>query len=251
MCLSFLAAKSADLDRRWYIGGLFWSTNLTPLRVNFVPPPLLGKYEPSMCQQLESHSISAYLSLGWTVSAVILMILTVFPTHTLHTGILSVTYCRRRILRQSLVDAFFNKRVVWSGWIVTAGVNSRGIFSVWTCRVNLTGTDWNQWKLILTGWTESLAANTSSRPAWFMVLLWVVACWWRHAAACRTWFVVFRARLRFGARQRGNTTELMCEVNVCVCVCACVCVCVCVINNNWCFLLNLSPDPSLIYFFSF
>ena len=45
-------ARSADLDRRREIGGLFWSTNLTPRSVHLFPPPLLCKSETSMCQQL-------------------------------------------------------------------------------------------------------------------------------------------------------------------------------------------------------
>ena len=33
------AARSTDLDSRRYIGGLFWSANLTPRRVHFSPSP--------------------------------------------------------------------------------------------------------------------------------------------------------------------------------------------------------------------
>ena len=42
------ADRSADLARRRCIGGLFWSTNLTPQRVPLFPPPPLCKSEPSM-----------------------------------------------------------------------------------------------------------------------------------------------------------------------------------------------------------
>ena len=45
-------ARSTDLDRRRYIGGLFWSTNMTPRRVHFLPPPLLCESKSSMCRQL-------------------------------------------------------------------------------------------------------------------------------------------------------------------------------------------------------
>ena len=50
--LSFFAARTADLDRRQYFGGLFWSANLTPQRVHLFPPPMLSKCELSMCRRL-------------------------------------------------------------------------------------------------------------------------------------------------------------------------------------------------------
>ena len=46
------AATSADLDRRRFTGGLFWSTNLTPWRVRLFQPPLLCIPEPSMFRPL-------------------------------------------------------------------------------------------------------------------------------------------------------------------------------------------------------
>ena len=51
LAVLFVAA-SADLDSRLYIGGLFWSTNLTPLREHLFPPQLRCKSEPSMCRPL-------------------------------------------------------------------------------------------------------------------------------------------------------------------------------------------------------
>ena len=39
------AARPTDLDRRRYIGGLFWSANVTPRREHLFPPPLLCKSE--------------------------------------------------------------------------------------------------------------------------------------------------------------------------------------------------------------
>ena len=49
---AIFVATSVDLDRRRYIGGMFWSANLTPGREHFFPLPLLCKSEPSMCQHL-------------------------------------------------------------------------------------------------------------------------------------------------------------------------------------------------------
>ena len=45
-------ARSTYLDRKWYIGSLFWSANMTLRRVHFLPPPLLSKSKSSMCRQL-------------------------------------------------------------------------------------------------------------------------------------------------------------------------------------------------------
>ena len=48
------AARSMDLDRGRYIGGLFWSANLPPRRVRFFPPQVLtlSISKPSMCRPL-------------------------------------------------------------------------------------------------------------------------------------------------------------------------------------------------------
>ena len=46
------AARRVDLDRRRKIGGLFWSSNLTPQSVHLFLSPLLSKSETSMCWQL-------------------------------------------------------------------------------------------------------------------------------------------------------------------------------------------------------
>ena len=46
------AARSTNLDRPQYTGGLFWSANMTPRGVHFLPPPLLCKSKSSMSRQL-------------------------------------------------------------------------------------------------------------------------------------------------------------------------------------------------------
>ena len=52
------------------MGGLFWSTNLTPWRVHFFPPPLLCKSKLSMCRQLHEMGWGKegilHLSFRWT-----------------------------------------------------------------------------------------------------------------------------------------------------------------------------------------
>ena len=47
-----LAARSAVLDRGQQIGGLLWSANFPPRRVDLLPPRLLSKNDASMCRPL-------------------------------------------------------------------------------------------------------------------------------------------------------------------------------------------------------